>query len=57
MSSYDDRIDRTVAALDNMDATNPETAHIEADKLVLEWVPEEIEAAARRLWDRCRWAS
>jgi hypothetical protein len=50
-----ERVDELVAALDAVDAVDPEVAHGDADRLLLEFVPPRVEAAYERLVERCRW--
>lgn len=44
-----------VAALDAIDNSDLETAHKEADSVLLDSLPPEVGEAYERLVDRCRW--
>jgi hypothetical protein len=53
--NYNEVLDAAVAKLDAMDSSDPELAHQEADLILLDFVPEEIADAYRRLVRRCAW--
>jgi hypothetical protein len=44
-----------VAAIDAIDASDPECAHSELDGLLLICAPDEVKQAAARLYGRTRW--
>lgn len=44
-----------VAALDAIDASDPETAHIKADEILLALLPNRVTRAYDELVGRCDW--
>lgn len=50
-----DAIAETVRALDAIDADDPERAHSEVDRILMQNVPSEIAEAARRVQSRAPW--
>lgn len=44
-----------VAAIDRIDGGDPERAHGDLDDLLFGEQSEPVQAAIRRLWNRCRW--
>lgn len=53
----DDDIAEAVRRLDAIDASDPESAHCDADEVLLSVAPDEVRAAWQRLHDRAtRWA-
>lgn len=44
-----------VAAIDDIGGGDPEGAHGELDDLLFGEQPEAVQAAIRRLWNRCSW--
>lgn len=47
--------EEAVAALDVLDVTDPEAAHMEADAILLRIAPDEVWQAYRRLVERAPW--
>ena len=50
-----DTTERIAAALDSIDASDPEPAHQEADALLIEAVPPAVRAAYERVKQRAPW--
>lgn len=48
-------IDVVVAQLDGIDTTDPERAHSEADRILLDNVHPDVRAAYQRVADRSNW--
>jgi len=44
--------EQTIELLDNLDATDPEEAHAEADAIISSFVPPEVYAAYERVIER-----
>lgn len=51
----DEDITAWVAALDALSGDDPEHAHGEADRVLLQAVPPEVRAAYERVTSRCSW--
>lgn len=47
--------DALIAQIDGLDISDPEAAHGEADRLILDALPEEVRQAYVRLANRCSW--
>lgn len=47
--------DPVAAIIDLVDATDPERAHAELDRILICYASTEVREAARRLMDRARW--
>lgn len=50
-----EEIDKAVAELNNLDASDPERAHSKADELLIGFLPPDIADAYMRLQERCQW--
>jgi hypothetical protein len=50
-----ERAAKVIKALDGIDASDPEVAHLTADLLVLAMVPKDVYDAYARLQERCPW--
>lgn len=47
--------DEVASALLHIDTSDPETAHSQADALILDFLPEDVRRAYMTVAKRCRW--
>jgi hypothetical protein len=47
--------DDLIRKLDGIDGSDPELAHLVADDLIRDFLPEEVRQAYDRVASRCRW--
>ncbi len=48
-------IEATIEALDEIDDFDPEVSHQQADAIIIEFLPKEVQEAYRRVIDRQHW--